>query len=382
MPYQISERRREEYRICSQQSQLAKKKALSGSGPRPVHPINHPALDPGALMPQLPCNGFSALSLFSGGGGLDLGFDRAGFEHQASYELLPVCGETLRANRPQWRVHAGLDGDVRRVEWASLQDRVDVIHGGPPCQPFSVAGRQRGSGDERDMWPEFVRAVLAIRPKAFVAENVPGLLDPKFSAYLDQALLKPLKDFKIASFKLNACGFGVPQSRVRVFFVGFREQRHFNAFQMPKDSHVCQHLIGRTPLFDELRDSSLPQCLGIREALGLPNIGFDALSPTLRSGFTGPRKTTSVVNSSASLKLWAQLQIWPHGVAPSRKKAHLFVPKNKHFRLSLQDCAVIQGFPAGWQFAGAVYQVLGQIGNSVSPPVAYHVARAVAQALL
>ncbi|MEE8584596.1 MAG: DNA (cytosine-5-)-methyltransferase [Acidobacteriota bacterium] len=333
-------------------------------------------------MPESKPNGFSALSLFSGGGGLDLGFDRAGFRHLASYELLPVCGQTLGANRPQWQVHAGLEsGDVRKVGWAPLRDCLDVLHGGPPCQPFSVAGRRRGSGDARDMWPEFVRAVLATRPRAFVAENVPGLLDARFEGYLAQSLFEPLKAYRIASFRLNSCGFGAPQNRVRVFFAGFRDEEAFAAFRIPKDTHTYQHLVSKTPLFEALHASSPKRCLGLRESLGLPEIGFDALSPTLRSGFTGPRKTTSAVNSSASLKLWAQLQIWPHGVAASRERARLFVPENRHFRLSVQDCATIQGFPASWHFAGAVYQVLGQIGNSVSPPVAYHVARAVAQAL-
>ncbi len=313
---------------------------------------------------------------------MDLGFDRAGFRHLASYELLQVGGQTLCANRPRWKVHAGQEsGDVRTVDWAPLKGRVDVLHGGPPCQPFSVAGKQQGSSDERDMWPEFVRAVLATRPRAFVAENVPGLLDPKFEGYLAQSLFEPLKAFRIASFRLNACGFGVPQKRVRVFFVGFRDEKAFAAFRIPQDTHTYQHLVGKTPLFEALRAGCPKRCMGIRESLGLPQIGFDALSPTLRSGFTGPRKTTSVVNSSASLKLWSQLQIWPHGVAPSRERAHLFVPENRHFRLSVQDCATIQGFPESWHFAGAVYQVLGQVGNSVSPPVAYQVARAVAETL-
>jgi DNA (cytosine-5)-methyltransferase 1 len=101
----------------------------------------------------------------------------------------------------------------------------------------------------------------------------------------------------------------------------------------------------------------------------------------LRSGFTGPRKTTGVVNSKASLRIWTALEIWPHGVQSSSAMARAFFPENGHVRLTVGDCALLQGFPADWRFAGAVYQALGQIGNSVCPPVAYRVALNVARAL-
>ncbi len=109
--------------------------------------------------------------------------------------------------------------------------------------------------------------------------------------------------------------------------------------------------------------------------------GYGALAPTLRSAFTGKRNTTSVLNSSAGQKAWGNLGIWPNGVQANREKASAFPAKYDHFRLSVQDCALLQGFPEDWRFAGAVYQVLGQIGNSVAPPVAYQVAKAVAFAL-
>ena len=120
-----------------------------------------------------------------------------------------------------------------------------------------------------------------------------------------------------------------------------------------------------------------------RRSIGLPETesGFDVVSPTLRSGFTGPRNTTGVLNSKAALKIWNDLQIWPNGVQSTQSKAAAYPPENGHFRMSVADCALLQGFPANWQFCGAVYQALGQIGNSVCPPVAYAVARQVARAL-
>ena len=118
-----------------------------------------------------------------------------------------------------------------------------------------------------------------------------------------------------------------------------------------------------------------------RKSLGLPATGTDTVAPTLRSGFTGPRNTTGVLNSAAALKVWNAMGIWPNGVQGNRSLARAFTPENGSFRLSVADCALLQGFPESWMFSGAVYQALGQIGNSVCPPVGYVVARQVALAL-
>ncbi|WP_197739573.1 DNA cytosine methyltransferase [Vibrio taketomensis] len=155
-----------------------------------VHSINQPLLNLEALMPRLESNGLRSLSLFSGGGGLDLGFDLAGFEHVASYELIPICKDTLQRNRPEWNVYAGPDeGDVSKTAWERYKGMVDIIQGGPPCQPFSVAGSQKGEDDERNMWGEFNRAVNTIKPRAFVAENVLGLLNPKFDGFVQSIFM-------------------------------------------------------------------------------------------------------------------------------------------------------------------------------------------------
>ncbi len=324
-------------------------------------------------MPVQPSNGLRALSMFSGGGGLDLGFERAGFEHVASYEILDICGLTLLHNRPHWSVFAGrFEGDVQQVDWARYHGQVDIIHGGPPCQPFSIAGHQRGSEDERNMWPSFIKAVLAIRPRVFVAENVPGLLNPKFKDFVRQTIEKPLQGkYHLHRFIMQAEQFGVPQIRKRVFIVGFQNPAEHARFQPPVPTHS---------VVPDLKNA-LSTCITVREALGLPDIGVDGIAPTLRSGFTGPRSCTGVVNSKASLEAWSRMQVWPNGVQSDRVKASLFPPENGHFRMSVQDCALLQGFPSSWEFKGAVYQQLGQIGNSVAPPVAYHVARSILGAI-
>ena len=380
--YDISDKKREEYRLISQQSRLVKLAAEKGQLTS-KHVVNTPVFDPNNLMVQLPQNGLRALSLFSGGGGLDLGFDKAGFEHVASYELIPICKDTLSTNRPSWTIFSGTEeGDVTKVDWNQYEGQIDIIHGGPPCQPFSIAGQQKGIEDERNMWGEFNRAVNTIKPQAFVAENVLGLLNPKFEDFVKKYIIDELSDYKIIKFEMHAADFGVPQIRKRVFFVGFRNNECAKRFEIPKRTH-CHHHLGNQDSNNLLYlDSTLYKTMGVRESLGLSYIGFDNLAPTIRSAFTGKRNTTSVLNSSAGQKSWGDMEIWPNGVQSSREKACQFPAKNDHFRLSVKDVGLIQGFPEDWNFSGAVYQILGQIGNSVSPPVAYQVAKNTAAALI
>ncbi len=371
MAYQITAERRQQYRDTSIRSQQRKAALIAGSRHGNIIQVHRPRLDPNALMPLVEQTGLTALSLFSGGGGLDLGFERAGVGHAASYEILDICGETLRANRCNWKVCSGEDGDVTLADWQQYRG-VDIVQGGPPCQPFSIAGKQHGANDPRNMWPAFVECVLQVKPLAFIAENVPGFLDPKFAKFVRLHITGPLAShYEIHSFRLNASEFGVPQARKRVFFVGFRRKTDSRRFQVPEPTHSAT---------SEGSDDLLPPNLA-RHSLGLPDIGFDTFAPTLRSGFTGPRNTTGVVNSKASLSVWGALRLWPNGVQRTREQAAAYPPENGHQRLAVPDCALLQGFPEDWHFSGAVYQALGQIGNSVAPPVAYAVARSVLAAL-
>jgi DNA (cytosine-5)-methyltransferase 1 len=374
MAYDLTDEQRDKYRATSIRSSQRKSALLNGLSNTPSITKKRfiGRLDPNDLMPQLEANNLTSLSLFSGGGGLDLGFDRAGYQHVSSLELLDICGETLRANRPDWDIRSGVsDGDVHSVGFTPFRG-IDVVHGGPPCQPFSIAGRQAGAEDPRNMWGEFVRCVLQSRPRAFVAENVVGLLDKKFESFVQQNILDPLKEqYTIFKFKLAAHDFGVPQARRRVFFVGFRAARDAARWVEPQPTHGD---------VDTLFGPLLPRNTA-RKSIGLHGDCFDHLAPTIRSGFTGPRNTTSVLNSKASMKVWGDMGIWPNGVQATREAADVYTPENGHFRMSIADCALLQGFPEDWKFSGAVYQALGQIGNSVCPPVGYVVARQIARAL-
>ncbi len=378
--WDLTEKERHRFRLKSIASQAAKAKAINGDCEKPKHPIPVPRLQVEDLIPIAHKKGLRALSLFSGGGGLDIGFERAGFDHVASYEIRDDATAVLREAHPEWTVYGGAEGDVCLADWRQYSGEIDVLHGGPPCQPFSHAGHRSGKDDVRDMFPQFVRAVGTIMPRVFVAENVPGLATKRFASYVEATILAPLRArYTIHMFMLDASGFGVPQRRRRLWFVGFRTKREAARFSAPTPTHLEQFESGQSLHFTEERVPA--PTMGAREALGLPDIGYDALAPTIRSGFSGPRHTTSVVNSVTSLKQWQMLRIWPHGVAEDREKAAAFVAQNGHFRLSIPDCMLLQGFPADWPLRGAVYRSLGLIGNSVAPPMAYHVALAVAHSL-
>lgn len=384
----ISEDERERFRKLAQKSSQEKKSALLKHASNKKIRVNSPNLDPNGLMPKIKRNSIQTLSLFSGCGGLDLGFDRAGFSHYASYEILTPGCETICLNRPDWRVFSGENGNVRNIDWRDLKGEIDIIHGGPPCQPFSIAGKQMANKDSRDLFPEFVRAVKEISPKAFVAENVASLAGSKFQEYLDQTVFKQLSpSYNITTFKLRAGDFGVPQSRIRYFIVGTCKKRVSSTFIIPKPTHFCEHLIpkNRSKQSQEdlilKNDKELKLCMGVRESLGLQDIDIDVLAPTIRSTLTGPRQTTSILSSSAAQKIWYDIEVWANGVQTSREMAHSYPAKHGHFRLSVHDCKILQGFPNDWKFQGPVYLQLGLIGNSVAPPMAYHIAKNLTEVL-
>lgn len=366
----LTEQERATFRATTIAAQKAKRRALSGECVEPKHPVNKPNLNALSLMPKLSPNGLKALSLFSGGGGMDIGFHQAGYTHAGSYEILDSAAAVLKAAHPDWTVFGGAAGDVTKVDWSIYRDQIDVLHGGPPCQPFSHAGRRQGANDQRDMIPAIVAAIKAVRPRAFAIENVSGLLTKRFEDYVRRTILVPLSDeYVISMFTLEAADFGVPQKRKRVFFVGFRNVGAALSFRPPARTHSSSE-------FGNVIDL-LPNTMGVRQALGLPDIGADALAPTIRSGFTGPRHTTSVLNSVSALRVWNEIEIWPNGVAESREKASAYIVQNGHFRLSVPDCLLIQGFPEDWPVGKPVYVALGLIGNAVAPPMAYNLAKAI-----
>ena len=392
--WKISSEKRDWYRQKSKSSAIRKKQSKEN-----VSKVakRHHRLNNSETIPQLSDVPIECVSLFSGCGGLDIGFERAGFGHVLSADILDICAETLRENRPNWTIFGGPEaGDVRNIDWHQIKSECSkeflVVHGGPPCQPFSNSGKQRGEEDPRDMVPEFFRAVSELQPDAFCMENVPALGSKKFTNYLDNQIKAALgKSYFWSKFYMFAPHFGVPQRRERLFVVGFRDKQCFLRFQQPQPTHSIhkfsadssaslKKFMSAYPV--EQTATLLPNTYGVREAIGLNEDYPDGLAPTFRSGFTGPRNSTSILNGASSQNVFARMGIWGNGVAASIAEAEAFVPENGHTRLSISDCAIIQGFPKEWKISGPVYKAIGQIGNSVAPPVAYAVAKAIKSALM
>lgn len=213
-----------------------------------------------------------AIELFAGAGGLGLGLGRAGFKPVKVVEFNKDCRRTLlknreRANGPifDWPESVGMD--VRDQEYSSFEGKVDLVSGGPPCQPFSMGGRHNAQADGRDMFPEAVRAVREVRPRAFLFENVKGLTRASFATYFEYIRLQlshpqvtalededwsehlrrlqrhhtshpdSSDDYRVVTNVMNAADYGVPQQRHRVFFVGIRSDLGIEySFRQPTHS--------------------------------------------------------------------------------------------------------------------------------------------------
>lgn len=207
-----------------------------------------------------------SVKLFAGAGGLVVG--RAGFAHQQVVEIDKWACDTLKQNT-SWPLYSG---DVRRFDYGTITSEIDLVTGGPPCQPFSMGGKHRAFLDHRDMFPEAARAVRELRPQAFIFENVKGLKREAFANYLeyirmrlrhpdltprsDEAWLdhlKRLEDYETSGASggllynvvirlLNAADYGVPQKRERVFIVGIRDDLA-KAFHFPDPTHSSDALL-------------------------------------------------------------------------------------------------------------------------------------------
>jgi len=218
----------------------------------------------------------TSVELFAGAGGLALGLDCAGFLHKAVIEWDNWACETIRQNQTRqfslaskWPLY---QGDVRNFDYSSINEAIDIVSGGPPCQPFSIGGKHRGYSDSRDMFPAAIDVVRTLKPRAFIFENVPGLARASFSKYLQYILLRlALPDetrkateswpdhyarlertliscprgglfYQVRVRRLHAADFGIPQRRVRLFIVGFRNDLGTD-WSFPKPTHSLDALL-------------------------------------------------------------------------------------------------------------------------------------------
>lgn len=309
---------------------------------------------------------FSSVEVCAGAGGQALGLERAGFSHEALVEINEHCRATLALNRPAWNVIDGEQSDLRNFDGRPYSG-VDLLAGGLPCPPFSVAGKQLGEADERNLFPDILRVVREIKPQAIMIENVRGFLSDVFSDYRRKLKRQLVGLGYRADWRLfNASDFGVPQLRPRVVIVAIRRDR-FDGFSWPTPGGSSTSTVGET-----LHD--LVAANGWRQASKWSRQADD-VAPTIVGGSTkhgGPD-----LGPTRARQAWATLGVDGRGVA-DEAPARDFVGSP---RLTVRMVARLQGFPDDWAFSGRKTAAYRQVGNAFPPPVAEAVAKNIHVAL-
>jgi DNA (cytosine-5)-methyltransferase 1 len=372
-----------------------------------------------------------SVELFSGCGGLALGLARAGFHHELLVERDDDAIATVLLNQKRGIEHVRdwhiAQSDVRSVDWSKFKNRIELVAGGPPCQPFSVGGKHRGHRDDRDMWPEAIRAVREIWPRAFLFENVRGLARPAFADYLQwimAALANPRIErakgethashfarisrsgarsaYEVRFLQVNAANYGAPQKRQRIVFIGIRRDlgppidapppthnrermlwdqwitaeywaRHGRMRRRRAGNPVDQRLMAR------LKGSPLPPIglpwVTVRDAiadLGPPNgLANHVPQPGARTyaGHTG-----SPLDEPAKA-----LKAGDHGVPGGE---NMMICENGRVRyFTVREAARLQGLPDDFVFECAWSEAMRQIGNAVPVQLAETFGKWIARAL-
>ena len=294
-----------------------------------------------------------------------LGLENAGFRAVGLVEIDRHACATLRANRPAWQV---LEADVRRLDPTPFEG-VDLFAGGVPCPPFSVAGKQLGADDDRDLFPTALEMIERIGPKSVFLENVPGFASSRFRSYRARlaARLNAL-GYWVDWAVLNASDHGVSQLRPRFVLVALIEE-FAPYFEWPTDAPVRQ-TVGEC-LLDLMSDGDWP---GARAWAKRAN----GIAPTLVGG--SKRHGGADLGPTRARAAWSKLGVTGLSLAdapPGRDFPSTAMP-----RLTVRMTARIQGFPDSWVLTGRKTAAYRQVGNALPPPVAEAVGRSLATALL
>lgn len=298
----------------------------------------------------------TSLELCAGAGGQALGLEQAGFGHAGLVEIDSDCCKTLRLNRPEWIVH---EEDLNGFDGRGYKG-VDLLAGGLPCPPFSVAGKQLGKDDERNLFPAAIGLVDETRPKAVMIENVRGFLDAVFEDYRGyiRAELKKL-GYDAHWRLLNASDFGVPQLRPRVVIVALRDDIK-DGFDWPNPLPGDPPTVGKA-LYELMAERGWR---GAKKWAGRA----DEIAPTLVGG--SKKHGGPDLGPTRARKAWAALGVNGKTIAEEAPDPD-FVGMP---RLTVRMAARIQGFPDSWKFHGRKTAAYRQVGNAFPPPVARAVA--------
>lgn len=304
------------------------------------------------------------LEICAGAGGQALGLESGGFCPAGLVEIDPDACETLRSNRRAWAV---IQKDVREVDGRHYRG-VDLLAGGVPCPPFSLAGKQLGEDDERDMFPEALRLIGEAKPAAVMLENVRGFASDRFISYrrdlferLERLGYRP--DWRV----LEASRFGVPQLRPRFVLVALRP-KVFDRFRWP-DATGDAPTVGAALL-------DLMASRGWHGA-GAWAARANTIAPTVVGGSRkhgGPD-----LGPTRARRQWARLGVDGLGIASDPPGPDF--PQDAMPKLTTRMVARLQGFPDDWTFFGRKTAAYRQVGNAFPPPVAGAVAQAIRIAL-
>jgi DNA (cytosine-5)-methyltransferase 1 len=306
----------------------------------------------------------AVLEICAGAGGQALGLEDAGFDLAAAIDIEAAACNTIRANRPAWQV---IHADVRDISGADFKG-VDVLAGGVPCPPFSIAGKQLGHEDDRDLFPEALRLIEQARPAAAILENVRGFAGSRFAEYrrrLRERLgrLGYWSDWRV----LNASDFGVPQLRPRFVLVAFK-QGHERSFAWPEFS-VAPPTVGEAI-------ADLMAARNWRGAVRWQRRAA-AIAPTIVGG--SKKHGGPDLGPTRARRQWAALGVDGLGIADEPPGPSF--PVAGQPRLTVRMAARLQGFPDDWKIAGLKTAAYRQVGNALPPPVARAVGEAVRAAL-
>jgi len=300
----------------------------------------------------------------TGGGGQAIGLEMAGFDCVGAVEIDADCCATLKLNRPHWPV---IQADMREVNGRRWEG-ADLFAAGVPCPPFSVAGKQLGANDDRDMFPSALKLIAHIHPRAVLLENVPGFASAKFSDYRKKLLAALEKlGYEVDWRILEAADYGVAQLRPRFILVAMKPEhmRHF-FWPEPFDTKIT---VGEA-LFD------LMSANGWKGAIAWAKKAA-AVAPTVVGG--SKKHGGPDLGPTRAKACWRNLCVDGKGIAaeaPDMNKPEDFVP-----RLTVRMVARIQSFPDTWKFYGKKTASYRQIGNAFPPLVAKAIGEAIQDAL-
>lgn len=308
-------------------------------------------------------NSLTSLEVCAGAGGQALGLEKAGFSHSGLVEVDPHCCATLRLNRPDWTVH---EDDLNQFD-AKAYEGIDLFAGGLPCPPFSIAGKQLGENDERNLFPAALRIIGETKPKAVMIENVRGFLGAVFEDYRGHLRNELLKmGYEVHWRLFNAADFGVPQLRPRVVIVALRHDIK-DVFEWPVPQTFDAPTVGDTLL-------DLMSARGWKGAKKWAERAND-IAPTLVGG--SKKHGGPDLGPTRAKQAWASLGVNGMSIAEEAPdRDFVGMP-----RLTVRMAARIQGFDDAWEFSGRKTAAYRQVGNAFPPPVAAAVATKIAQAI-